>query len=136
MSFDPSGGGRREAKVDNFIHDKSLMAERTHLPDLDYKKLAIDSLSRFKTAAKPTGRYAALVSYLQQRGSAVDAAEVDRRLRTWFEDIISQLIAKPQEWDAERILDGKALMDFLSGIASQPAQAPAPQAPQPPQVAP
>jgi hypothetical protein len=114
---------------DLFIHDKNLMAERTHLPDLDYKKLAIDGLSRFKKADKaPTGRYDSLVKYLQARGSAVDAAEVDRRLRTWFEDIITQMIANPASWDADRILDGKAMMDFISGVQSQPA-APAPKQP-------
>lgn len=126
MSFDPNGGGKRDANVHSFVADASLMGERTHLPDLDYKKLAIDRLSRIRTGTQvPTGRYDALVAYLQQRGSQVDAAEVDRRVRTWFEDLINRVITNPQEWDADRVLNGKALMDFLSGV-----QSPAPQAPQ------
>jgi hypothetical protein len=124
MSFDPQGGWRKD--VDNktvpFVNDKSLMSEKTHLPDLDYKKLAIARLSGLspkKADKTPTGRYDALVKYLQQRGSAVDAAEVDRRTRTWFEDIINRLLTNPAEWDADRVLDGKALMDYLSGIKGQ-----------------
>ncbi len=128
MSFDPKGiPGRREAKTERFIHDPSLMTERTHLPDLDYKKLAMARLKMVKTSDKaPTGRYDALVAYLQQRGSRVDAAEADRRLRTWFEDMINRLLTSPAEWDADRTLNGKALMDFLSGIKSEQA-APPPQ---------
>lgn len=124
MSFDPKGRpGIREAKTDRVIHDPSLMSERTHLPDLDYKKLAMDRLVRIKTGEKaPTGRYDGLVAYLQQRGSAVDAAEADRRLRTWFEDVINKILTSPAEWDADRVLNGKALMDFLSGIKSPQAQ--------------
>ncbi len=133
MSFDPNGGGRRDAKTESFIHDSSLMNERTHLPDLDYKKLAMARLKVVKTGEKaPTGRYDALVSYLRQRGSQVDAAEVDRRTRTWFEDMINKLLANPAEWDADRVLNGKALMDYLSGIKGEqqaPAAPPAPQQP-------
>ena len=133
MSFDPKGGvpGRREGDTHSFVHDSSLMSERTHLPDLDYKKLAIDRLSRLKmkTAATPSGRYQNLVAYLQKRGSAVDAAEVDRRLRTWFEDVINKILADPAGWDADRVLDGKVLMDFLSGIQGAQVTPPAPGGP-------
>lgn len=135
MSFDPSGGHREVeyAKMNGVVRDASLMSERTHLPELDYGKLAIARLGLIRKADQvPQGRYAPLVAYLKQRGSMVDAAEVDRRLRTWFDDIITKLIAAPQEWDAERTLDGKALMDFLSGIQSAPAQAPAAPAPRQP----
>lgn len=127
MSFNPKGQepGKRETPIRSFVADASLMSERTHLPDLDYKKLAMDRLTRIRTGEKaPTGRYATLVAYLGQRGSQVDAAEVDRRLRTWFEDVINKVLADPAEWDADRILNGKALMDFLSGIKGQEPQAP------------
>lgn len=122
MSFEP--GGKREAELKNFVADSSLMSERTHLPELDYTKLAIARLKHIKTGAQsPTGRYEALVSYLKQRGSAVDAAEVDRKMRTFFENVISRILTNPQEWDQDQILDGKALMNYLSGIESQ-GQAP------------
>ena len=134
MSYpnDPPQGGRRGEPTVNFVHDASLMSEKTHLPDLDYKALAIASLSRLKTrtAAKaPTGRYEALVSYLKSRGSIVDAAEVDRKTRTFFEDVINKILANPSEWDADRVLDGKALMDYLAGVNPQqtaPMEAPKP----------
>lgn len=127
MSFDPNMGGRREARTESFIHDSSLMKEKSHLPDLDYKKLAMARLRFVKTGEKaPTGRYDALVTYLQSRGSKVDAAEVDRRIRTWFEDMINKVLADPAEWDADRVLNGKALMDFLSGVKSPEAAPPAP----------
>jgi len=132
MSYpnDPPQGGRRGDPTVSFVHDASLMSEKTHLPDLDYKALAIASLTRLKTrtAAKPpTGRYDALVAYLQGRGASVDAAAVDKKTRTFFEDVINKIIANPSEWDADRVLDGKALMDYLAGVNPQqqaPLEAP------------
>lgn len=136
MSFDPNGAGKRDASTRSFINDTSIMGERSHLPDLDYKKLAMDRLGFIKKTADkaPTGRYDPLVAYLKQRGSNVGAAEVDRRIRTFFEDVINKVIAQPGEWDQDRVLDGKALMDFLSGVKAPAApaaqqQPPAPQQP-------
>lgn len=128
MSYPNDGqGGRREARTTSFVNDASIMSEKSHLPDLDYKKLAMSRLKIIKADKAPTGRYDALVSYLKQRGSQVDAAEVDRRTRTWFEDMINKLLANPAEWDADRVLNGKALMDFLSGVkGEQQAPPPAP----------
>lgn len=133
MSFDPKiGAQRRDTRTENFVPDASLMGERTKLPDLDYTKLAIERLGRIKNAVQaPAGRYAALLQYLQARGSNVDAAELDRRLRTFFDNVINRVISEPKEWDQDRVLDGKSLMDFLSGV--QAPAAPQPQVQAPPQ---
>jgi hypothetical protein len=146
MSFDPQGRGYGGAGDRKDIRTGSpgdmalrpgLMSERTHLPELDYRALQINSLKRLsKTAKAPADhaagqRYEALVKYLGQRSggaSQVDAAEVDRRMRTWFEDLINRVLQNPQEWDSDKVLDGKVLMDFLSGVKAGP-QPPAPEVP-------
>ena len=148
MSFDPQGKGYRGAGDRRDVRTGSpedvalrpgLMSEKTHLPDLDYKALQINALGRLKnrTAKVPADRaagqrYEALVSYLSQRSggaSQVDAAEVDRRMRTWFEDLINRVLQAPQEWDADKVLDGKVLMDYLAGVKGAPQAAQA--APEP-----
>lgn len=122
--------GQRDGDAKNIVLSGSLMGERSHLPDLDYKALQIASLKGIKTAKGPEGRYQALVAYLKQRSggaTSVDAAEVDRRVRTWFEDIINKMLTSPQEWDQDRVMNGKALFDFLAGTKVQ--EPPAPPAP-------
>jgi hypothetical protein len=142
MSFNPNGyhgtGDRKDVRTgspEDVALRPGLMSEKTHLPDLDYRKLQIASLGRMaKTAKAPADhaagqRYQALVSYLGQRGSQVDAAEVDRRMRTWFEDLINRVLQDPAAWDVEKILDGKALMDYLSGVKGGQGQPPQEQPP-------
>jgi len=132
MSLEP---GKREARTENFLDDPNLMAEKTKLPNLDYTALQIASLTRLKQArtaeAKgPTGRYDALAAYLGQRSggaSDVNVAEIDRRVRTWFEDLINKVLASPAEWDQDRVMNGKALMDYLAGTKVQTG--PSPEAP-------
>jgi hypothetical protein len=139
MSFDPKNyrgaGDRKDVRTgspEDVALRPGLMSEKTHLPDLDYRKLQMASLGRMakaKTAKAPADhaagqRYQALVNYLSQRGSQVDAAEVDRRMRTWFEDLINRVLQDPAAWDVEKILDGKALMDYLSGVKGGQEQPP------------
>ena len=115
-----------------FVMSGDLMSEHqgSHLPDLDYKTLACARLSQI-AAKGPTGRFEALVAFLAKRSqgaTSVDAAELDRRLRTWFEDLITRILTKPEEWDQEMILNGKTLMDYLAGTkAPEPPAPPAAQ---------
>ena len=124
--------GNRDSGSKNFVMSSDLMSEHSgsHLPDLDYRKLACARLSAI-AAKGPTGRFESLVAYLAERSqgaTAVDAAELDRRLRTWFEDLITRILAEPEEWDQEMILNGKTLMDFLAGTkAPEPPAPPAAQ---------
>lgn len=143
MSFDPKhGAGRKDVKYDPEVVKSEIMAEHSNLPNLDYRKLQIANLAGIArgrradiVAAKgPEGRFQGLISYLGQRSSGattVDAAELDRRLRTWFEDMITQLLASPKDWDQDRTLNGRALMDYLAGTKnqSQAPDAPAPATP-------
>ena len=136
MSFNPQGNYRKEVRTgipNDVVLKPGLMAERTHLPELDYRALQLNSLKRLsKTAKVPADRaagqrYEALVKYLGLRSdgaSQVDAAEVDRRMRTWFEDVINRVLQDPREWDAEKVLDGRALMDYLCGVKGAGAQPP------------
>ena len=122
------GFGGRDSNTKSFLMTGDIMHEHTgsHLPDLDYKVLACERLKLLKEtrgAKAPAGRFEALLAYLGQRSNGatkVDAAEVDRRLRTWFEDLISRILQKPEEWDQDMILNGKALMDLMAGTKSQP----------------
>jgi len=111
----------------------SIMSEKSgsHLPDLDYQGLAASRLSKMReamrTAAKgPEGRFEGLLAYLAKRSggaAAADAAEVDRRLRTWFEDLITRILQDPAGWDQDMTLSGGALMDYLAGSKPQGAGA-------------
>jgi hypothetical protein len=130
MSFNPNPGSR-EAGTKTFVMSSSLMAEKTKLPDLDYRALALVRLKKLAAKA-PEGKYAALIAYLKERsggGTQVDAAELDRRMRTWFEDMITRILQAPTDWDKDQVLNGKALMDYLSGIKAPEAMAPAQEMP-------
>ena len=121
--------GLREAKTESFVNNRNIMSEKTGLPDLDYKALAVARLGVIaagKTAEGkvPAGRFDTLLAYLRSRGSQVDAAEADRRLRTWFEDVVDRVLSDPEGWDQDMTLNGKSLFDFLSGVKSEAAPAP------------
>lgn len=109
-----------------------IMSEKrgSHLPDLDYQNLAASRLAGMRASMRmakaPEGRFESLIAYLGKRSqgaSAVNAAEVDRRLRTWFEDLINRILQDPAGWDQEMTLNGKTLMDYLAG-SKEPAQEP------------
>ena len=53
------------------------------VPDIDYKLLQ-------KTSQKPTGKYSNMVAYLTERsgGEQPNEAMIDKKMRTFFEDII------------------------------------------------
>lgn len=125
----------------NFIVTDSIMSEKTKLPELDYTALQMNALKGIKTAFSkaPAGRFEALLEFLKQRSGGVplDAAEVDRRLRTFFEDIVTDITKAPADWDTDRVLSGKAMMDYLAGnkdmgTSQEMPAAPAPQKQPPP----
>jgi hypothetical protein len=101
---------------------KGLMREQagSKLPGLDYKALQFAHLDQIKKGrATPMGRFENLAIYLKDRsGKEQDAAELDRRLRTFFEDMITRILKSPDSFDNDSVeIDGKALMNFLSGMA-------------------
>lgn len=104
------------------MHERS----GSRLPDLDYRSLRIAQLESIKRGIKniPGGKYENLLIYLKERsGIEIDAAELDRRMRTFFEDMITRVTKSPEEYDQDITLDGKALMDFLSGKPAAPETA-------------
>ena len=105
------------------ISRKGLMRETSgsKLPDLDYRSLQFANLDRIKQGrSTPLGRFENLAIYLKSRsGKDQDAAELDRKMRTFFEDMISRILKSPQEFDADVEINGKALMDFLAGMPGE-----------------
>ena len=131
--MNPIEGGKPDPTVRMPKLGENLMSEHTRLgtPNLDYRSLSINLLADMSKAKAPAGKYEVLIEYLRQRtgGDAnLDAAEIDRRMRTWFEDIITEILKNPSSWDQEKALLGTALMDYLAG-AKGPGGAPQPQAP-------
>lgn len=102
---------------------KGLMRETTgsKLPDLDYRALQfarLDSIKRGRST--PLGRFENLANYLKERtGLEQDAAELDRRMRTFFEDMITRVLKSPADFDRDVEINGKALMNFLGGKPGQ-----------------
>ena len=99
-----------------------LMAEKagSRLPALDYRALMQARLDGIRRGAKaPGGKYENLLIYLKERsGRQMDAAELDRRMRTFFEDMITRVLRSPADYDQDVTLSGRALMDYLSGVPS------------------
>ena len=126
MSMERSRG---EDPTRNFKLDARLMREKagSKLPNLDYMHLKFAQLEQIKKSQKtPGGKYENLIIFLQQRsGKQLDAAELDRRMRTFFEDMITRITQSPQDYDGDVTLNGRALMDYLSGVPV-PEEAPKP----------
>ncbi len=127
--MDLTGGSKPDPTVNMPKAGQNMMSEKTRLgtPQLDYRTLQMGLMSKLAKSRAPEGKYSALLEYLRQRtGGAVplDAAEVDRRIRTWFEDIITEILKNPAAWDAVQQLQGNALMDYLAGAKAPTGKPP------------
>lgn len=75
------------------------------LPTLDYSKLAQE---------KPIGKYGNIKNYLRERtGIDVDDATLDKKLRTFFEDLITEILKNPTQWDRTRNINFMELFNYL-----------------------
>ena len=129
--MDFTGGKKPEPTEHMPKVGQNMMSEKTRLgtPQLDYRVLQMGLMDRLAKSRAPEGKYEALLEYLRQRtGGTVnlDAAEVDRRIRTWFEDIITEILKDPASWDAAQQLQGTALMDYLAGAKAPEGKPSAP----------
>ena len=98
---------------------------KTGLPNLDYNKLAkttaIQHLQNLKIGIKmPGGKYNTLLTYLRDmvknkvgRDVDINPADVDKRIRNYFEDIITEILKNPSGWEKEMKFSGVALFNYL-----------------------
>jgi len=77
------------------------------LPNIDYKKL------QPKGQEKPVGKYGNLMNYLKEKGVEVDEATLDKKLRTFFEDMITEVLKNPTQWDRTRNINFMELFKYL-----------------------
>ena len=79
------------------------------IPNLDYSKLKIGQ-------EKPIGKYGNLKNYIKERsGIDIDDATLDKKLRTFFEDLITEILKNPTQWDRSRNINFMELFKYLSG---------------------
>ena len=77
------------------------------IPNIDYLKLQV-------AQEKPVGKYGNLANYLKERsGVDVDDATLDKKLRTFFEDLITEILKNPAEWDRTRNINFMELYNYL-----------------------
>jgi len=78
------------------------------VPDIDYKLLQ-------KTSQKPTGKYSNMVAYLTERsgGEQPNEAMIDKKMRTFFEDLISEILKNPKGWDRSKNINFIELFNYL-----------------------
>jgi len=79
------------------------------LPNIDYKKL------QPKAQEKPVGKYGNLKNYLKEKGIEIDEATLDKKLRTFFEDMITEVLKNPTQWDRTRNINFMELFKYLGG---------------------
>jgi len=79
------------------------------IPSLDYSKL------QPKAQEKPIGKYGNMVNYLKEKGVDVDEATLDKKLRTFFEDLITEVLKNPAQWDRTRNINFMEMFKYLSG---------------------
>ena len=86
------------------------------IPNLDYSFLKI-------AQEKPVGKYGNLANYIKERnGISIDDATLDKRLRTFFEDMITEILKNPAEWDRTRNINFMELFNYLEEQEKQPEQ--------------
>jgi len=74
------------------------------------------TLGSKEAQTKPVGKYANLKNYLQERsGVEIDETTLDKKLRTFFEDMITEVLKNPAEWDRTRNVNFMELMNYLEG---------------------
>ena len=77
------------------------------IPHLDYSKLKI-------AQTKPVGKYGNLANFLKERsGVSIDDATLDKKLRTFFEDMITEILKNPAEWDRTRNINFMEMFNYL-----------------------
>lgn len=84
------------------------------VPDIDYKLLQ-------KTSQKPTGKYSNMVAYLTERGGGEQPNEamLDKKMRTFFEDLITEILKNPKGWDRSKNINFMELFNYLEGKEEQ-----------------
>ena len=83
--------------------------------------MSMQTLNNMRTGFKmPGGKYTNLLTYLREMvqkrtGKAVnlDPMEIDKRIRTYFEDIITDILKNPSAWEKNMKFDGVALYNYL-----------------------
>jgi len=83
------------------------------IPNLDYSKLITGQ-------KKPIGKYGNLKNFLKERdGIDIDDNTLDKKLRTFFEDLITEILKNPSRWDRTKNINFMELFNYLSGIEEQ-----------------
>jgi hypothetical protein len=91
-----------------------------HLPNLNYLKLT-------NAAEKPVGKYANLRNYIMETtGVNIDDMTLDKKLRTFFEDLITEILKNPADWNRTRNINFMELFKYLQEPLNEP-NAPSPQ---------
>ena len=78
------------------------------IPDIDYSVLQ-------KLGAEPKSKYHNLSMYITERNGGVQPNEMtlDKKLRTFFEDMISEILKSPEAWDRTRNINFMELFNYL-----------------------
>jgi hypothetical protein len=86
------------------------------IPNLDYSILKISQV-------ETVGKYGNLANYLKERsGVSINDASLDKRLRTFFEDMITEILKNPADWDRTRNINFMELFKYLEEQEKQPEQ--------------
>ena len=97
------------------------------LPNLDFTKLGQPADVAVKGGERPVGKYGNLKNFLKERaGIDVDDATLDKKLRSFFEDMITEILKSPKDWDRTRNINFMELYNYLQGEGegeAAPAQA-------------
>ena len=88
------------------------------LPNIEYSKLITGQ-------EKPIGKYGNLKNYIKERNDVdIDDATLDKKLRTFFEDLITEILKNPKIFDRTRNINFMELFEYLSGIDEESQEQP------------
>ena len=82
------------------------------IPTLDYSRL------QPKAGEKPNGKFGNLKNYLQEQGVEV----CYNKLRSFFEDMITEVLKNPAQWDRTRNINFMELFHYLGGTDEEMPQ--------------
>ena len=86
------------------------------MPDIDYKKLAQNANVGVRAQEKPVGKYGNLKNFIKERaGVDIDDNTLDKKLRSFFEDMITEILKSPKDWDRTRNINFMELYNYLQG---------------------
>lgn len=89
----------------------------------DISKLIEECKKKISTAQeKPVGKYGNIVNYLKEKGVEIDEATLDKKLRTFFEDMITEVLKNPTQWDRTRNINFMELFKYLGGQEQETPQ--------------